>query len=422
MNVCVIGSGGREHALAWKLSKSLNTTKLFCVPGNGGTQSISENVSISLKYPFNELVSFIKERKVDLVVIGPEAPLVDGIVDILTSKGIKAFGPNSGASRLEGSKVFAKLLMKKNRVPTADFEVFEDFESAKVFFEKHPDWVIKFDGLAGGKGVVVPSSLEEGISFLEEIFLKDKFSSTSKKVVIEKKLEGYELSAFVITDGEDVKFLSTAQDHKRAFDGDRGPNTGGMGAYAPVPFVSKELVDKIMKKIVYPTIEGLAKEGITYKGVLYCGLMIDKNDEPYVLEFNCRFGDPEAQVILPIMKTDFYDVASATAEGLLKKVKFEMYEKFAGCVVLASNGYPGDYEKGMKISGDLSENDDVVVFHAGTTLANGNLITNGGRVLNVVGISDNLKQALNIAYARVEKIHFDGMFYRKDIGWRVLSE
>lgn len=420
MNVCVIGSGGREHALAWKLSKSSNVNRLFCIPGNGGTQSISENVSIPLKYPFNELVSFINENRIDLVVIGPEAPLVDGIVDILTSKGIKAFGPTSGASRIEGSKVFAKMLMKKNKVPTADFEVFEDFESAKSFFEKHPDWVIKFDGLAGGKGVVVPSSMDEGVSFLEDIFLKDKFSSTNKKVIMEKRLEGYELSVFVITDGEDIKFLSTAQDHKRAFDGDKGPNTGGMGAYAPVPIVSKELVDKIMKKIVYPTIEGLSKEGITYKGVLYCGLMIDKNDEPYVLEFNCRFGDPEAQVVLPIMKTDFYDVASATVEGLLRKVKFEMYEKFAGCVVLASKGYPGDFEKGKEISGDLSETDDVIVFHAGTTLNDGKLITSGGRVLNIVGLGSDLKQALNLAYSRIEKIHFDGMFYRKDIGWRII--
>lgn len=422
MKVCVIGSGGREHAIAWKVSKSSNVNKIYCVPGNGGTHEIAENISIPLNPPFIDLVNFVKENKIDLVIVGPEAPLVDGITDYLSKEEIKVFGPTSEGSMIEGSKVFAKLLMKKNNVPTADFEIFEDFDNAKRFFESKPDWVIKVNGLAGGKGVVVPSNKEEGIKFLEDVFIKKKFGDAGDKVVIEKKLEGYELSVFVITDGNEIKFLSTAQDHKRAYDGDLGPNTGGMGAYSPVPFVSKDLIDKIMKKVVYPTIEGLGKEGIIYKGILYCGLMIDKNDNPYILEFNCRFGDPEAQAILPLMKTDFYEVAEATCEGLLNKINFEMYEKFAGVVVLASEGYPGEYEKGKEIAGDLSEKEDSLVFHAGTTIKDGKLLTNGGRVLNVVGLSDSLKKAIEKAYKRIENISFEGMFYRKDIGKKAIEE
>ncbi len=421
MKVCVIGSGGREHALAWKLKKSSNVEGIYCIPGNGGTLGLGENVNVSLKPPFLDLINFVKQNGIDIVVVGPETPLVNGITDYLSKEGIKVFGPNSEASMIEGSKVFAKLLMKKNNIPTADFEVFDGFESAKKFFESHSDWVIKVNGLAGGKGVIVPSTKEEGIKFLEEVFVEGKFGDSGDKVVIENRLEGYELSVFVITDGEDVKFLSTAQDHKRAYDDDKGPNTGGMGAYSPVPFVSKDLIDKVMKRIVYPVIEGLGKEGIVYKGVLYCGLMIDKNEDPYVLEFNCRFGDPEAQVILPLMKTDFYEVVEATCDGLLKKIKFEMYERFATTVVLASKGYPGDYEKGKEITGDLSEKENSIVFHAGTTVYDGKLITNGGRVLNVVGIGSSLKDSINIAYSRVQNINFDGMFYRKDIGRKALE-
>lgn len=421
MKVCVIGSGGREHALAWKLKKSSNVEGIYCIPGNGGTLGLGENVNVSLKPPFLDLINFVKQNGIDIVVVGPETPLVNGITDYLSKEGIKVFGPNSEASMIEGSKVFAKLLMKKNNIPTADFEVFDDFESAKKFFESHSDWVIKVNGLAGGKGVIVPSTKEEGIKFLEEVFVEGKFGDSGDKVVIENRLEGYELSVFVITDGEDVKFLSTAQDHKRAYDDDKGPNTGGMGAYSPVPFVSKDLIDKVMKRIVYPVIEGLGKEGIVYKGVLYCGLMIDKNEDPYVLEFNCRFGDPEAQVILPLMKTDFYEVVEATCDGLLRKIKFEMYERFATTVVLASKGYPGDYEKGKEITGDLTEKENSIVFHAGTTVYDGKLITNGGRVLNVVGIGSSLKDSINVAYSRVQNINFDGMFYRKDIGRKALE-
>lgn len=415
MKVCVIGSGGREHAIVWKLSKSSNVEKIYCIPGNGGTSLIAENVNLTLKPPFIDLINFVKQNDVDLVVVGPELPLVDGIVDFLEREDIKVFGPTSNASMVEGSKVFAKLLMKKNNVPTADFEVFDNFVSAKKFFESHRDWVIKVNGLAAGKGVLVPSNLDEAISFLEDVFVRNKFGNAGDKVIIERRLDGYELSVFVITDGEDIKYVAMAQDHKRAFDGDKGPNTGGMGAYSPVPFVSKEIIDKVMKKIVYPTIEGLAKEGIAYKGVLYCGLMIS-DDEPYVLEFNCRFGDPEAQVIMPLMKTDFYEVAQAVSESLLKKIKFEMDEKFATTVVLASRGYPGEYEKGKVIEGDLSEKEDSMVFHAGTVIKEGKFITNGGRVLNVVGIADSLKESIDKAYNRVKGITFEGMFYRKDIG------
>ncbi|MCX8029052.1 MAG: phosphoribosylamine--glycine ligase [Brevinematales bacterium] len=421
MRVCVIGSGGREHAIVWKLSKSSNVDKIFSIPGNGGTSKISENVSLPLKPPFSELLDFVKSNGISLVVVGPEAPLVDGIVDFLDREGIKVFGPNSKASMIEGSKVFAKLIMKKNNVPTADFEVFDDFESAKRFFETHPDWVIKVNGLAGGKGVVVPSSFDEGILFLEDVFLKRKFGNSGDKVVIEKRLDGYELSVFVVTDGEDIRFLSTAQDHKRVYDGDKGPNTGGMGAYSPVPMVSKDLLNTILKRIVYPTIEGLANEGVVYRGVLYCGLMIDKNENPYVLEFNARFGDPEAQAIIPLIKTDLFDILQSVSEGLLRKVNIEIYEKFAGVVVLASRGYPNGYERGKRITGDLSEKENSLVFHAGTAYDGEKLVTNGGRVLNVVGLSNTLKDALNVAYNRIKDIYFDGMFYRKDIGWRVLG-
>ncbi len=427
MKVCVIGSGGREHSIAWKLSKSSNVEKIFCIPGNGGTIQIGENISLNLKPPFSDLIKFVKDNSVDLVVVGPEIPLVNGIVDFLSKEGIKAFGPTSDASMIEGSKVFAKLLMKKNNIPTSDFEVFSDFDSAKKFLESRSDksqvdWVIKVNGLAAGKGVMVPSTVDEGIKFLEDVFVSKKFGDSGDKVVIEKKIEGFEVSFFVITDGKDVKFVSTAQDHKRAFDGDKGPNTGGMGAYSPVPFITKDFINKVMKMIVYPTIEALGKENIVYKGVLYCGLMVDKEGNPYVLEFNCRFGDPEAQAILPLIKTDVYEIFQATTEGLLSKVKFEMYEKFSGVVVLASKGYPEDYEKGKEITGDLSEKDNSIVFHAGTTLSNGKLVTNGGRVLNVVGISSSLKEALSVSYQRIKDIHFEGMFYRSDIGKKVLEE
>ncbi|MGC8871181.1 MAG: phosphoribosylamine--glycine ligase, partial [Brevinematia bacterium] len=270
------------------------------------------------------------------------------------------------------------------------------------------------------KGVIVPSNVEEGIYFLEDVFLKKKFGNAGDKVIIEKRLEGYELSIFVVTDGEDVKYIAMAQDHKRAFDGDKGPNTGGMGAYSPVPFVSKDIIDKVMKKISYPIIEGLGNEGILYKGILYCGLMISKDNEPYVLEFNCRLGDPEAQVILPLMKTDLYEIAQAVSESLLRKINLEMYEKFATTVVIASRGYPGEYEKGKIIEGDLSEREDSIVFHAGTLMSEGKFITNGGRVLNVVGIGNSLRESISKAYERVEKINFEGMFYRKDIGSKAL--
>ncbi|MEN2998699.1 MAG: phosphoribosylamine--glycine ligase [Brevinematia bacterium] len=420
MRVCVIGSGGREHALAWKMSKSSNVSKIFCIPGNGGTASIGENISLPIKPPFSELISFIRNNKIDVVVVGPEQPLVDGISDFLSSEGIKVFGPTSNASIVEGSKVFAKSIMKKYNIPTADFEIFDNFESAKAFFERHQNWVIKVNGLAGGKGVVVPSSKEEGIGFLEEVFLKKKFGDAGDRVVIERKLDGYELSVFVLTDGEDVVLLPNAQDHKRAYDGDNGPNTGGMGAYSPVPFVSKETTEKIINRIVYPTIEALASEGIVYKGVLYCGLMIDKSGNPFVLEFNCRFGDPEAQTILPIIKGDFYEIVEAVCDGLLRKVKIEVYEKFSVAVVLASRGYPGEFEKGKEIVGNLSENEDLIVFHAGTTIKDGKLVTSGGRVLNVVGIGNSIKQAIDIAYKRIEEITFEGMFYRKDIGRKAI--
>lgn len=421
MKVCVIGSGGREHAIAWKLSKSSNVDKVYCIPGNGGTVNVGENVSLPLEPPFMDLVEFVRSNGVEVVVVGPEAPLVGGIADFLGKEGIKVFGPTSEASMIEGSKVFAKFLMRKNNIPTSDFEVFEEFEPARKFFEKHSSWVIKVNGLAGGKGVLVPSSRDEGVAFLEEVFLKKKFGNAGDKVVIERRLEGYEISVFVVTDGEDIKLMAIAQDHKRAYDGDTGPNTGGMGAYSPVPFVGKELIEKIMRRIIYPTVEGLAKEGIVYKGVLYCGLMVDKSGEPYVLEFNCRFGDPEAQAILPLLKTDLYEVIGATCESLLRKVKIEMFENFSTAVVIASKGYPENYEKGKEITGDLSEKDDSIIFHAGTIVKDNKLLTNGGRVLNVVGIGNTLRKSLEIAYGRIENISFEGMFYRKDIGKRALE-
>ncbi len=421
MKVCVLGSGGREHALVWKLSKSYNVSKIFAIPGNGGTLDIAENVDILLKFPFNELIDFLKSSNIDLVVVGPEQPLMDGVVDELWKHGLKVFGPTASGAMVEGSKVFAKELMKESNIPTAEFEVFDNFESAKRFFESHEDWVIKVDGLAAGKGVVVPNDKQEGIRFLEDVFIHKKFGKSGEKVVIEKKIDGVELSVFVVTDGDDVKLIGSAQDHKRAFDNDEGPNTGGMGAYSPVPFVSSDLLGRVLKEIAYKAIDGMAKKGIIYKGILYCGLMIDRYENPFVLEFNCRFGDPEAQVLLPIMKTDFYEIAEATTETLLRKVKFEMYEKFATTVVLASKGYPGEYEKGKIIEGDLSEKDDSLVFHAGTKREDNTLITNGGRVLNVVGIANTLEKSREIAYERINNISFDGMFYRKDIALKGIS-
>jgi len=421
MKVCVIGSGGREHAIAWKFSKSSNVEKVFCFPGNGGTASIGENINIPLKPPFVDLIKFIKENKIDIVFVGPEKPIIDGITDYLEPEGIKIVAPTSNGGMIEGSKVFAKLFMKKYGIPTAEFEVFEDFDSAKAFFEKHTDWVIKVNGLAAGKGVIVPSSYEEGIKFLEDVFINDKFGDSGDKVVIEERISGFEISVFVITDGEDVKLLSVAQDHKRAFDDDKGLNTGGMGSYAPVPFVKEDLIKDIMKKIIYPTVDGLAKEGIGYKGIIYAGLMVDDKLNPYVLEFNCRLGDPEAQVVLPLIKTDFFELSQATAEKLLKKINIEIFEKFATVVVLASQGYPEKYEVGKEIKGDLSEKEDSIVFHAGTTIKDGKLLTNGGRVLGVVGIGNSLQESISKAYKRIEGIEFEGMFYRRDIGKKALE-
>lgn len=420
MNVLVIGGGGREHAIAWKFSKSSNVTHIFGIPGNGGIASLGHISDLPLTPPFEEIKKFVKENKIDLVFVGPEEPLVNGIVDELEKAGIKVFGPKKEGARLEGSKAFAKEFMKKYDIPTAKYEVFDDFESAKKFVETADrDLVIKASGLAAGKGTFLPSNKKEAIEALETIMIKKKFGESGNVVVIEERLHGEEVSVFVLTDGETHILLGYAQDYKRLLDGDRGPNTGGMGSYTPVPVFKEQEIYETWNLIVIPTLKGLEKEGIVYKGILYIGIILT-SEGPKVLEYNCRFGDPETQVLLPAMeKVDLYELSEATVEQLLKKLKLPetegLIEKSAVTVVLASAGYPEKYEKGKEIKGDLSEEEGVIVFHAGTKLENGKLLTNGGRVLNVTGVGKNIKEARQKAYQKIEKIYFEGMQYRKDI-------
>ncbi|MFH0826346.1 MAG: phosphoribosylamine--glycine ligase [Candidatus Omnitrophota bacterium] len=426
MRVLVIGSGGREHALVWKVAQSRLVGKIFCAPGNAGIAGTAECLDIKIE-DISSLLEFARKEKIDLTVVGPEGPLAKGIVDEFGRLGLRIFGPNKRAAQLEASKVFAKQLMAKYKVPTADFKIFDNAQDAKDHIEQIGiPCVIKADGLAAGKGVVVAKTVDEAKLTVASIMEDRIFGEAGNKVIIEECLDGEEASVIVLTDSKETVPLAPSQDHKRIFDQDGGPNTGGMGAYSPAPVVTESLFNEILEKIVYRTIDGLAREGIDFKGVLYAGIMITPQG-PKTLEFNVRFGDPETQVILPRLKSDFLEVMSATADGKLSLYKnLEWDRRPCVCVVCASKGYPGEYERGKEISGldTVAGMKDVVVFHAGTKLVGSpsveKTVTNGGRVLGVTGLGQTIKEAIDKTYQAVEKIHFEGMHYRRDIGKKAI--
>lgn len=420
MRILVIGNGGREHVLIWKLQQSPKAEKIYALPGNGGTAGLVESVKNISMDDHQAILSWVKENRIDLVVIGPEQPLVMGLTDTLQSAGVAVFGPTAAAAKMEGSKDFAKSIMKKYGVPTAQYETFTDYAKAIEYSYSQPlPLVLKADGLAAGKGVLICNSMTEVEDGLKQIMLDKKFGSAGTQVVIEEFMRGEEASLLALTDGKTIIPLLSAQDHKNIFDGDKGPNTGGMGTYSPSPLVDQDMENLILEKILKPTIEGLKKEGIPYSGILYAGLMMTETG-PRVVEFNCRFGDPEVQVILPALENDLVDLMMATVEGRLDKIDVKFSDKHTACVVIASGGYPDEYEKGKPISGLNDLPSDVIVFHAGTILKEGQILTSGGRVLNVVSSGNTLQEALDKIYSHINKIQFDGMYFRKDIGWKAL--
>ncbi|MBN2483393.1 MAG: phosphoribosylamine--glycine ligase [Candidatus Omnitrophica bacterium] len=416
--VLIIGSGGREHSLAWKIAQSPLTEKIYCAPGNGGTHDLGENVPIKATDP-DALLAFAQKKEIDFVIVGPEAPLVDGIVDLFESADIPIFGPSGELARLEGSKVYSKELLKKFNIPTADFQVFDNADEALSYVRaKGAPIVIKADGLAAGKGVIIAKTLDEAAGAIDMIMRQKQFGFAGSQIIIEDMLEGEETSILVVTDGTTIVPLVASQDHKRVGDGDQGPNTGGMGAYAPAPLVDEAMAHKIISEVFEPLIRGLKKEGKKYKGILYGGLMI-KDNQPYVLEFNVRFGDPETQVVLPKLKSDLLELMIKTTEERLEGVMLEWDPRYCVGVVLASEGYPGSYEKGKEISGldTVAAQKDIYVFHAGTQRTEGGkIVTDGGRVLNVVGMADTLILAKQKAYQGAEMIDFNGVHFRRDIG------
>ncbi|MFH2050509.1 MAG: phosphoribosylamine--glycine ligase [bacterium] len=422
MKVLVVGSGGREHVLAWKLSKSRKVDKVFCAPGNGGIDLVAKCVNIKADN-INALADFAVRNKIGLTVVGPEDPLTKGIVDVFQKKRLKIFGPDIKASQLEGSKVFTKEFMRKYHIPTAAFKIFSTSAEA-IGFCKSVEYpvVIKADGLAAGKGVFLVHDLKEAVSTIENIMIRKIFGDSGNRIVIESFLKGSEVSVMTFTDGKTIVPLLSSQDHKQAFDGDRGPNTGGMGAYCPTTIIDSAMNEHIMDYILKPTINGLLQEGITYKGILYAGLMITESG-PKVLEYNCRFGDPETQVVLPLLKTDLLELMLAVVnQKLAGYQKLDWKNESAACVVMASKGYPGKYQTGLKIAGLQNVNSNSLqVFHAGTELKGNQIVTSGGRVLGVVGMDKTLQLALNKAYQAVNKIKFEGAMYRRDIGFRALK-
>lgn len=423
MKVLVIGGGGREHALVWKLAQAERVDKIYCAPGNAGIAEIAECIDIDIS-DFKALINFVRYEWIDLTVVGPEAPLVNGIVDAFQKEGLIIFGPDSKSALLEGSKVFAKDFMRRHSIPTAEYRVFASFIHAKEYVHlKGAPIVIKADGLAAGKGVFVASSTDEAMNALH-LIMKDKiFGAAGEKVIIEELLIGQEASIMVITDGETIIPLPSSQDHKQIFDGDTGPNTGGMGAYSPASIITEDLQRKIINTIISPTIKGMKKEGITYKGVLYAGLMIN-NDKPSVLEFNCRFGDPEAQVVLTRLDSDLLDLLNACAKEKLSSITVSWKKDVSVCVIGSSEGYPGSYTKGHIINGleKIRTMDNVVAFHAGTTVEDNHIVTSGGRVLGVTATAGNIKAAIERAYQGIENISWTGMYYRKDIGFKALRD
>jgi len=420
MKIAILGSGGREHALANQIKKSKKTDKIYCIPGNAGTGAIGENININLD-DFNGIYNFVNERQIDLVVVGPEKPLVEGISDFLKEKKIKVFGPSKKASQFEGSKTFTKNICKQYGIPTAKFEILKNLEQSIEYLKKVEfPIVIKADGLAAGKGVYICKDMGNASEAVEEIF-NGKFGK-AEKIVIEEFLEGEEMSFFIISDGKTFKKFNTAQDHKRVGVGDTGKNTGGMGAYTPSGLINQELENKIINKIINPTLKALNDINEEYIGFLYAGLMI-KDNEPYLIEYNVRMGDPECQTILPLLKSDFLEIILACCDRKLDEIDIQWSDKKSLCVVLCSKGYPDTYEKNIEISGldKLNLEKDSFIFHAGTTIKNDKTIVNGGRVLNFVSISDNYLTSRNTIIDKIEKLNWSGGFYRSDIGFKIIK-
>ncbi len=423
MKILVIGAGGREHTLLWKLSQSPLVSRLYCAPGNGGTAKIAKTVPVK-EHEIEALAEYAEKEKIDLTVVGPEAPLVLGVADVFRKRGLMLFGPSQKASVLEGSKIFAKNLMQKYRIPTAEFAACSTVDEAMGSLDRFGfPVVIKADGLAAGKGVIIAKTRLEAEKAVQQIMVEKAFGDAGEEVLIEECLKGEEVSVLAFTDGKDVIPMVSSQDHKRIFDGDQGPNTGGMGAYSPAPVYTPEIAKEVEKDILTPTVEAMAKEGIPYEGVLYAGLMITE-EGPKVLEYNARFGDPETQVILPRLKTDLAELMLKVCGHGLKGLSLEWTDMACVCVVLASGGYPRRYETQKRIQGlaEVELMEEVHIFHAGTKEFEGDLVTAGGRVLGVTALGGTITEAIDKAYAAVGKIHFKEMMYRSDIGHRALEK
>ncbi len=422
MKVLVVGSGGREHALAWKIAQSPLVDRLFCAPGNAGIAQVAECVDVDAGDILN-LRKFARQNAVDLTVVGPEAPLTRGIVDAFKGADLKVFGPSQQAAKLEGSKVFAKQLMQRHGIPTAEFRVFNGADRAKAYLDMvGAPIVVKADGLAAGKAAIVCRTVEEAKEAVDRIMIRREFGDAGDQIVIEGMLEGEEASMIAFTDGRTIAVLPSSQDHKAVYDGDRGPNTGGMGAYSPAPLVTDELAAQVEREVLVQTVHAMNREDKPFHGVLYAGIMVT-DDGPEVLEFNCRMGDPETQPLMMRLKSDLVPILLATIDGTLEETEPEWDERPAVCVVMASGGYPGHYEKGRPISGleEAGRMEDVVVFHAGTRMLEGEVVTNGGRVLGVTALGDTIAEAKERAYAAVSKIHFQGAYFRTDIAQKAID-
>ncbi len=422
MKVLVVGSGGREHALCWAIAKSPKCDELYCAPGNAGTASVARNVDVDSE-DLDGIIAFVQDNAIDFVVVGPEAPLVAGLVDRLDALGIKSFGPTAAGAELEGSKAFTKDLCAKYDIPTADYDRFDEPDAAKEYIRTHgAPIVVKADGLAAGKGVIICRNVNEAYAAVDQIMIEEAFGHAGAEIVVEQFLEGEEASFFALVDGETALPMIGAQDHKRAYDGDEGPNTGGMGAYSPAPIIDAAMTERVMTEIIEPTIKGMAAEGRPYKGVLYAGLMIDEAG-PKLIEYNARFGDPECQVMMMRLKSDVLEALLACAEGRLAETKLEWRDEAAMLVVMAAKGYPGKYQKGTEIKG-LEAADAVegaVVFHAGTAAEGDRVVATGGRVLGVTAMGKDVKEAQTRAYQAVDALDWPEGFCRRDIGWRAID-
>jgi phosphoribosylamine--glycine ligase len=421
MKVLVVGGGGREHAIAWKLKNSRSVEKVYCTPGNAGISEVAECIDVDPN-DFDALLDFVKYEWIDLTIVGPEDPLSKGIVDVFEKEGRLIVGPNKAAAQLEASKAFAKDFMKRYGIPTAEYKTFTSYTQAEDYIKlKGTPIVVKADGLAAGKGVIICKTNEEAVAALRSIMKDKAFGDAGEKVVVEACLEGEEASYIAFCDGTTILPLASSQDHKRVFENDEGPNTGGMGAYSPAPVVTEELEKTVIEKVMRPVLEGFKKEGVKFKGILYAGLMI-KDGEPNVLEYNCRLGDPETQPLLARLEGDFGEIMKAIAEERLSAIELKWKPQVSTCVVLASEGYPGSYPKGREITGleEAAKLGGVVVFHAGTSFKDGKVVTNGGRVLGVTALGEDLKAAKELAHKAIDKINFKGMHYRRDIGDKAL--